>query len=249
MNDKKIIELYCVRNKSMAEIADMYNTYPNKIRRLLLKHGVKILTKSEAQKNALKNGRSKIPTQGRKRSKEEKLKISKSMKKNWEQIDEEEYNRRVELAKNRWDKMPEEEKNKMKQLGFQAIRKASKEGSKLERYIKRELTSLGYNVLIHQKILPNKDLEVDLFLPSEKTIIEVDGPSHFLPVWGEERLQKQIKSDQDKTGLALSKGFKIIRIKHLKDGLCLSDRENLKAKVIDLLKVDNQKSNYIEIEA
>ena len=137
----------------------------------------------------------------------------------------------------------------MKQLGFQAIRKASKEGSKLERYIKRELTSLGYNVLIHQRILPNKDLEVDLFLPSEKTIIEVDGPSHFLPVWGEERLQKQIKSDQDKTGLALSKGFKIIRIKHLKDGLCLSDRENLKAKVIDLLRVDNQKSNYIEIEA
>ena len=37
----------------MAQIAEMFETYPNKIRRILQKHGVKILNKSEAQKNAL----------------------------------------------------------------------------------------------------------------------------------------------------------------------------------------------------
>ena len=88
MNDQKIISLYRDSKKSMCEIAEMLGTYPNKIRRTLIKHGVEILDKSESQKNALRQGRSKIPTKGRKRTKEERLKISKQLQKHWQYMDE-----------------------------------------------------------------------------------------------------------------------------------------------------------------
>ena len=45
-----IINLYCEENKSTYEIAKDLNTYPNKILRILKKHGVSVKTKSEAQK-------------------------------------------------------------------------------------------------------------------------------------------------------------------------------------------------------
>ena len=55
----------------------------------------------------------------------------------------------------------------------------------------------------HKKgIVPNSNLEVDIYLPEMGAAIEIDGPSHFLPIWGEEALSKTIKSDNEKNGLA-----------------------------------------------
>lgn len=255
MNDKKIIELYSENKKSMTEIADMYNTYPNKIRRLLIKNGVRILSKSETQKQALKNGRAKIPTEGKTRTKEERLKISESLKKTWESISEEEYKKRVDLAKQRWQSMSEEEKESMQRLSIQAIQKAGKEGSKLEKFLKTELSKRGLKIEIHKKnLIPNENLEIDMFFPELKTTIEIDGPSHFLPIWGDEKLQKQIKSDSHKTGLILSKGYAIIRVKHLSDSLCLISREKLKNRLLEILtgiekSFPSKSERYIEIEA
>ena len=39
--DKQVIELYNEKNKSTYEIAKQLETYPNKIRRTLIKHGGK----------------------------------------------------------------------------------------------------------------------------------------------------------------------------------------------------------------
>ena len=53
MSDKGeeyIIKLYCKDNKSTYEIAKALNTYPNKIRRTLKKHGIELKSKSDAQK-------------------------------------------------------------------------------------------------------------------------------------------------------------------------------------------------------
>ena len=47
--------------------------------------------------------------------------------------------------------------------------------------------------------------------------IEIDGPSHFLPVWGEDALKKNISYDQKKQGLILGRGLTLIRIKQTKD--------------------------------
>ena len=74
MIEKEVIKLYTTGSKSTYEIAQIFNTYPNKIRRILMKHDIPIKTKSEAQKNAIKNGVAKVPTKGKSRTHEEKIK-------------------------------------------------------------------------------------------------------------------------------------------------------------------------------
>ena len=44
----------------------------------------------------------------------------------------------------------------------------------------------------------NNRLEIDLYVTDLQTAIEVDGPSHFEPVWGEENLIKNQRSDKQK---------------------------------------------------
>ena len=66
--DKKVIKLYNKDNRSTYEIAEMLDTYPNKIRRTLKKHGYELKSKSSAQSNALKSGRRPHPTAGKKNS-------------------------------------------------------------------------------------------------------------------------------------------------------------------------------------
>ena len=67
MNDKEqqIIQLYQEENLSTHHIADKFSTYPNKIRRILKKHGVQLRGKGEAQKIALEQGRTEHPTKGK----------------------------------------------------------------------------------------------------------------------------------------------------------------------------------------
>lgn len=254
MNDQRIIDMYTKQNKSTYEIATMLKTYPNKIRRLLVKHGVELKDKSEAQKNAIKSGKSIHPTLGKTRSQEEKLKISSGIKKYWQEMDDETYNKKVKDAKTRWQNMSEKEKTKMMDAAIKAIQAAGKEGSKLEKFLYSELTKGGYTVEFHKKyLIQNANLEIDMYIPELKAIIEVDGPSHFLPIWGEEKLHKQIKADNNKSGLILSKGFVIIRIKNLSDSVCLADKEKLR---LDLLKIlgtikksfPPKSKRYIEIE-
>lgn len=254
MNIKKIIDMYVEQNKSTYEIAMEFNTYPNKIRRLLIKNGVELKDKSEAQKNAIQSGKSIHPTLGKQRSTQEKLKISNGIKKYWEDMDDKTYETKVKQAKRRWENMAESEKTKMLDAAIKAIQIAGKEGSKLEKYLYQEITGAGYRVDFHKKyLIQNENLEIDMYIPELKTIIEVDGPSHFLPIWGEEKLQKQIKADNNKSGLILSKGLAIIRIKNLSDSVCLVDKEKLK---VDLLKIlatikeafPPKSKRYIEIE-
>lgn len=254
MNEKYIIDLYVQENKSMQEIADILTTYPNKIRRILIKNKIKILNKSEAQANALKKGRAKIPTVGKQRTQEEKLKISKALHKRWANLNEEEYDKCVVAAKQRWANIPLVKKEAMASSAIEAIRKAGKEGSKLEKFLSNEFKKLGYKVEIHKKnLLVNENLEIDMYFPDLKSIIEIDGPSHFLPIWGEEKLQKQMKADQNKTGLILSKGFIIIRVKNLSDSLSLFKQEEIKTKILSILEAIKEKypeksKRYIEIE-
>ena len=254
MNEQRIIDMYVKESKSTYQISKELKTYPNKVRRVLHKHGVALKDRSEAQKNALEKGISKIPTKGNRRSEGERLKISKSMKKRWENITEKEHKKRVDSARERWYAMSDVERNNMSQAATKAIQKAGKEGSKLEKFIRHELTKEGFQVEAHVKnIIPNENLEIDMYLPSLKAIIEIDGPSHFLPIWGEEKLRKQIKADQNKTGLILNKGFVIIRVKHLSDSVCLSDQHKLKDQLIDILqsvsnKLPKKSERYIELE-
>lgn len=251
--DKQIIEMYNDQSKSTYEIAKSLDTYPNKIRRTLIKHGYKLKDKSQAQKNALKSGRCAHPTAGKKRTQDEKLRISEGMETHWEKMTEEQRQDRVNQAKERWKKMDASQKEKMCRLATDAIRKAGKEGSKLEKFVMDKLMESGYTVDFHNKtLIPNEKLEIDLYIPALKTIIEVDGPSHFLPIWGEEKLQKQIKADLQKSGRILSRGFAIIRVKAIANA-SLKKKENLISNIVSTLKSIEKKfppktKRFIEVE-
>jgi very-short-patch-repair endonuclease len=142
----------------------------------------------------------------------------------------------------------------MMTAAIKSIQVAGKEGSKLEKFLYEEITKAGFSVQYHKKhLIQNHDMELDMYVPSIKTIIEVDGPSHFLPIWGEEKLQKQIKADTQKSGLILSKGMVIIRIKNLSDSVCLADKEKLRVDILDCLgkikeSFPKKTERYIEIE-
>jgi hypothetical protein len=55
-------------------------------------------------------------------------------------------------------------------------------------------------------------LELDIYIPSINLAIEVDGPMHREPVYGEERLELQIKNDAIKNELCLKNHINLIRI-------------------------------------
>jgi very-short-patch-repair endonuclease len=222
MSDKEkkeyLIKHYEQLNQSFADIAKQCETYANKLRRDSIKFGLKIRNKSEAQKNALKIGKTQHPTKGKTRSEETKNKIGVGVLESWASLDNAELQKRRDKAKENWEKMSEEEKQNMLHEANLAVREASKKGSKLELYLLDALLNDGFHVEFHKEHnLLNTKLQIDLFLPTLNVAIEVDGPSHFEPVWGDEALKRNKKYDDKKSGLIIGKGLFLVRVKQSKD--------------------------------
>ena len=216
-DEQKIIDLYVREEWSTYKLAEKFKTYPNKIRRILNKGGVPLRDKSTAQKNAIKKGRSTHPTEGKQRSSATKLKISETQGHIWDNLDKKQRVYRSEIGKKAWEKKSEDEKASIIKRAQDSVREASKKGSKLERFLLKELTERNFGVEFHkERWLRNQRLQVDLFIPGHRTAIEVDGPSHFKPVWGHKNLEKNRRADREKTGLILSEGLVLIRIKQEK---------------------------------
>ena len=249
-----IIEQYVEEKKSTYEIAQDLKTYPNKIRRALNTLGVNLRDKSSAQTVAIESGRHEHPTRGKKRTEAEKVANSNGMANYWENMEEDERERRSELSKKQWADMSEEDKANLRKLAAEAVRKASKEGSKIEKFIYEGLTKLGYDVIFHKRgLVANENLEVDLFVPAINTAIEIDGPAHFLPIWGEQSLNRHIRADAQKAGLLINRGFVILRVKNIIRNLSQKNmRETLAAIVIELRKIEKKfppaTKRLIEIE-
>lgn len=246
---KNLIEdLYTNKNMSFSDIADQVNTYPNKIRRDAKKFNINIRTKSEAQSNALKTGKHKHPTKGTRRDEETKEKIGMSVMESWENMSKSELKRRSVMAKTNWDSLSEEEKQYRFNKANEAVRETSRTGSKLEKYLLKELLAAGLKVETHkEQILSNTKLHIDLFLPGDNIAIEVDGPSHFEPVWGEVALKKAQNYDNKKTGLLIGKGLKLIRIKQTKD-FSKSRAKIIFTRLMDAIAdIKKHKDNYLEI--
>lgn len=252
-NAKIIIDSYN-DNKSPYQIAKELGTYPNKIRRALKYLGVELRGHSEAQKIALETGRHSHPTKGKKRSEKTKEKISDKIYEHWQNMSDEEREHRVDVAKKQWEEMSDADKNELMRLALEGVRKAGREGSKIEKNLKKRLTDAGYGVIHHKKgLIPADKLEVDLFIPELKTAIEIDGPSHFLPIWGEDNLAKHIASDAKKAGLLISHGYCLIRVKiYLKKPSKKHERDMTEILVKHLEKIrkkfPKKQDRFIEID-
>ena len=219
-NEKKqlIIDEYQDNKLSFGAISTKYNTYANKVRRDAVRLKIPIRNKSEAQKTALEYGRHQHPTKGQVRSDEVKDKIGAAVLNAWDSISPQELDRRKQIAKDNWNKLSDDERAVMLHKANLAVRQSSDNGSKLELYLMESLLEAGLKVDFHkEQVLVNTKLQIDLFLPTMNIAIEVDGPSHYAPVWGEDVLQKNIKYDNKKNGLLIGKGLALIRIKQNKD--------------------------------
>jgi very-short-patch-repair endonuclease len=216
---KNIITEFYVKDKlSFADIAVKFDTYPNKIRRDAKKLKIDIRSKSDAQKNALDSGKHKHPTKGTQRDEDTKTKIGLKVLDAWASLSEDDLNERKAKSKEQWNKMTDDQKANIRESANKAVRNASKTGSKLEKFLLAKLLSNGYKVEFHkEQMLSNTKLHIDLFLPTMNIAIEIDGPSHFAPVWGQEALDRNQKYDIKKNGLLVGKGLKLIRVKQMKD--------------------------------
>ena len=250
-----IIDQYVNQKKSTYEIAQELGTYANKIRRTLITLGVDLRNRSTAQTVAIENGRHEHPTRGKKRTEAEKIAISNGMSHFWDEMDDSERKRRSKISKDQWASMSEEDKAHLRKLAAEAVRRASKEGSKIEKFIYEGLTSHGFDVIFHKKgLIANDNMEVDLFVPGLKTAIEIDGPAHFLPIWGEESLQKHIRADAQKAGMLINRGYVILRVKNLIKNISQKRMRDILNQVIDELEKIDKKfpssaKRLIEIEA
>ena len=204
------------KGRSALEIAVEFGTYVQKVYRILDKAGVKRRSQSEAQKLALDEGRSVHPTKGKKSTEEVKLKISDSVSRSWKEMSEEGLEARKAKTRAQYEAMSEDEKEHLRSLATQAILTASREGSKLEKFLLAELTKNGYKVVFHKKgFILNDKLEIDLLLPTMKVAVEVDGVYHQVDVHSNGALTKVQAKDNEKNGLLLAHGYVVIRLANL----------------------------------
>jgi very-short-patch-repair endonuclease len=243
---KYITQYYVEQKLSFADIAQKLDTYPNKIRRDAKKLNISIRSKSDAQKNALSSGKHKHPTKGTERDQETKNKIGLQVLNAWASLSESELDSRRQKSKAQWDSMTEDQKALIRQSANNAVRNASKTGSKLEKFLLNKLLNNGYRVEFHkEQMLSNTKLHIDLFLPTMNIAIEVDGPSHFEPVWGDDALVRNQRYDTKKNGLLVGKGIKLLRVKQTKDF------SNARASIIyeRLVEAINTLNNSSEIKS
>jgi len=252
INITEVLRMYD-DNISTYAIAKHFGTYPNKINRMLKKEGRELRSKSQAQKVALSSGRKEHPTKGKQRTDEEKVAISKSMSSFWSRMSAEVRENRSQISKRLWESKSPEERQAMAQAATEGLKRSSVEGSKVENYFVNGVSLGGFRIEQHKKnLLVNEKLEIDLYVPECRTIIEVDGPSHFLPIWGDDKLKKQQKSDEDKNGLVLRYGFTMVRVLCPTGNPSLFKRQEALGKLLDLLEKirsdEGESQPYVEIE-
>ena len=146
MNDKEqqIIQLYQEENLSTHHIADKFSTYPNKIRRILKKHGVQLRGKGEAQKIALEQGRTEHPTKGKVMKDSTKFKISEKQGELWDNMTAKQRQERVDNGKDSWNKKTASERQDIIKKAHEAVQEASRIGSKMENYLLQNIMAIEF---------------------------------------------------------------------------------------------------------
>jgi len=247
LDKKRLIKrLYQKEQKSWDTIAQACNCSRTKIRKLARKFNIAGRSRTEAQHIALNiYGH---PRQGATTSLATKTKISESMGEHWDQLSEEDKTKKSQVSKDLWANRDPAENKRIQTAGAMSFHKASINGSKLERYLSFELNKLGHQVELHKEHhLKNKALQIDIFLPTIGVAIEVDGPTHFEPIFGQDKLERIQKSDRQKTGLILSCGYHFIRIAHVKKLSYRFQRDTLNKIVNILYMIQNGNKQNIKL--
>lgn len=184
--------------------------------RFMKRNGILSRDKAEAQKNYLKDHDHQM--RGKKHSDSTKQKISKGLGEFWDKLsddDKEELKRKIGSAwRRKWQQMSENERKTMMEGLSNRAKETQGQGSRLERYVAEELRKRGYTVEERStNYTAGKQFEVDIALPKERIAIEIDGPTHFLPIHGEDHLKEQQERDARKDELVTGAGMNVLRIR------------------------------------
>ena len=216
INEQIVRELYLEQGLSMRAVAKKVGVPLATLSRFMKRVGIGARSKGEAQKNYLKEHDHQM--KGRKHSDETKKKISHSLGDFWDSLDDEqreEVKRKIGSAwQRKWAGMSDQERKLMMEGLASKARDAQGNGSRLERFIAEELRKRGYTVEERStNYTSGKDFEVDLALPKERIAIEVDGPTHFLAIYGDEHLAQQRERDARKDDQVNAVGYNMLRVR------------------------------------
>lgn len=79
-----------------------------------------------------------------------------------------------------------------------AHRKTGIRRSKAESYLEQLLITAGHTVKCNRRDLIPSGLEVDLYLPELNIAIELNGPVHYQPIYGQEKFNSIVSNDAKK---------------------------------------------------
>lgn len=249
-----LVEEYVDKQRSTHEIADDLGTYPNKVRRALIKHGIPVRNRSDAQTAALKNGTQSHPTKGAPLSPEHREKIGERTLNVWSTMTNEEKIRRSELSRTQWDKMGDDQREHLQDMALEAVRKTAVSGSRLENYLMRGLSLSGYENNFHATF-DKQHIDIVITKPVGKfaaVAIEVNGPAHYRPIWGKESHSKRAEGDARKIGLLIGMNYLVVIVKDV-DGESSGHRmKKALQKLLDVLELASSELggsvSYYEIE-
>jgi very-short-patch-repair endonuclease len=236
---------------SMGEIAKKYKRSQTTVHRIFKKMGVHIRSASEAQKLALATGRSKNPTAGVGHSVEAKVAMSDKAANRWARMTDADRDKFKAAAKERWSKLSDFDKKEMLRLAGVALRRVATEGSEIEQYLEGALIKEGFVVLKHVKNFMGGEYEIDLLLKDEGIAIELDGPHHFLPIFGEERLEKTMRFDAAKNGSLIGMGLTIVRVKCMYKNLTEKMKRDTLSLIVESvrkIRAGEVTSKLVEVE-
>lgn len=206
--------MYVNEMLSTYQIAEKLRSTPYQVRKALLHAGVELRSRGEATKVALDSGRMKHPTRGRKRTSREKDVISIEVQKSWSKKPADKRESHAKLARERYAGLGEGGQQRLQKMAGDGIREAARKGSRLERAVLEHLRRSGHDVAWQAELTAGgSPLKVDVLVRDARCAVEVDGPSHHEPVWGEEQLSKARAADNKKNGLLVGAGWRVIRLR------------------------------------
>lgn len=216
INENDARRLYQEEGLSMRQVAEQLGVPLASLSRFMKRHGIVSRDKAQAQKNYLKDHEHQM--KGKKHSDTTKQKISKGLGEFWDKLpdeDKEELRKKIGGAwRRKWQQMSENDRRAMMEGLSNRAKEVQGKGSRLERYVAEELRKRGYVVEERStNYTAGKQFEVDIALPKERIAIEIDGPTHFLPIHGEEHLAQQQERDSRKDEMVNSVGMNMLRIR------------------------------------
>jgi very-short-patch-repair endonuclease len=209
-----LLKHYVQDEKSTVEIAEILKCYPEEVRRALKKYNIPVRTKSSASNNFYSNGGINS-RKGYKFSSEEKERASINAKEYWLSDESQEAKNKIsESSRVLWEQKDKEQRRETVSRLHQACREASKHGSKAQLKIAQILSSkYEYGVLTGvTQLVGIGNLEIDIAIPKNGIIIEVDGITHFEDVYSDNRYERAQEHDKKKNDVMTGAGWSVIRV-------------------------------------